>query len=114
MQGGAVRVIRRSPDINHSQTILLVLIFLLPMFSPISSVSAETRLGANDFEILDDLNQVLSERANVISSELVQNLAGPSLEGVVNSVLRLQTMTLSLELIICFLILQWLIQLLLK
>ena len=85
MKGGAVRVIRRSPGINHSQTILLVLIFLLPMFSPISSVSAETRMGANDFEILDDLTQVLSERESVISSELVENLAGPSLEGVVNS-----------------------------
>ena len=86
MKGGAVRVIRRSPGINHSQTILLVLIFLLPMFSPISSVSAETRMGANDFEILDDLTQVLSERESVISSELFQNLSGPSLEGVVNSV----------------------------
>ena len=86
MQGGAVRLIRKSPGINHSQTILLVMIFLLPMFSPISSVSAETRMGADDFEILDDLTSVLSERESVISSELVENLASPSLEGVMNSV----------------------------
>ena len=86
MEGGAVRVIRRSPGINHSQTILLVLIFLLPMFSPITSVSAQTRISADDFEILDDLTSVLSERESVISSELVENLASPSLEGVMNSV----------------------------
>ena len=85
MEGGAVRVIRRSPGINHSQTILLVLIFLLPMFSPITSVSAQTRISADDFEILDDLTSVLSERESVISSELVENLASPSLEGVMNS-----------------------------
>ncbi|MDE0953935.1 MAG: hypothetical protein OR994_04605, partial [Candidatus Poseidoniales archaeon] len=86
MQGGAVRIIRRSPGISHSQTILLVLIFLLPMFSPITSVSAETRISADDFGILDDLTTVLSDRESVISSELVKNLAGPSLEGVTNSV----------------------------
>jgi len=86
MQGGAVRIIRRSPGISHSQTILLVLIFLLPMFSPITSVSAETRISADDFGILDDLTMVLSDRESVISSELVKNLAGPSLEGVTNSV----------------------------
>ncbi|MDC3299793.1 hypothetical protein OAV20_00980 [Euryarchaeota archaeon] len=86
MKGGAVRVIRRSPGINHSQTILLVLIFLLPMFSPITSVSAQNRISADDFEILDDLTSVLSERESVISSELVENLASPSLEGVMNSV----------------------------
>ena len=86
MEGGAVRVIRRSPGINHSQTVLLVLIFLLPMFSPITSVSAQTRISADDFEILDDLTSVLSERESVISSELVENLASPSLEGVMNSV----------------------------
>ncbi len=86
MEGGAVRVIRKSPGINHSQTILLVLIFLLPMFSPITSVSAQTRISADDFEILDDLTSVLSERESVISSELVENLASPSLEGVMNSV----------------------------
>jgi len=86
MEGGAVRIIRRSPGINHSQTILLVLIFLLPMFSPITSVTAETRISADDFEILDDLTSVLSERENVISSELVKNMASPSLEGVANSV----------------------------
>ena len=86
MEGGAVRIIRRSPGINHSQTILLVLIFLLPMFSPITSVTAETRISADDFEILDDLTSVLSERESVISSELVKNMANPSLEGVANSV----------------------------
>ena len=86
MQSGGVRVIRRAPGINHSQTILLVMIFLLPMFSPMTSVSAETRISADDFEILDDLTSVLSERESVISSELVENLASPSLEGVINSI----------------------------
>ncbi len=85
MQDGAVRIIRRSPGRDHSQTILLVLIFLLPMFSPIASVSAENRISSDDFEILDDLTNVLYERESVISSELVENMASPSLEGVINS-----------------------------
>ena len=86
MQGGAVRIIRRAPAINHSQTILLVLIFLMPIYSPITNVSADTRISANDFEILDEMTDVLSQREDVISSELVKNIAGPSLEGVTNSV----------------------------
>ena len=86
MKGGAVRIIRRAPAINHSQTILLVLIFLMPMYSPITNVSADTRISANDFQILDEMTEVLSQREDVISSELVKNIAGPSLEGVANSV----------------------------
>ncbi len=86
MQGSAVRIIRRAPSINHSQTILLVLIFLLPMYSPITHVSADTRISADDFQILDEMTDVLSQREGVISSELVKNIAGPSLEGVANSV----------------------------
>ena len=81
MQGGAVRIIRRAPAINHSQTILLVLIFLMPMYSPITNVSADTRISADDFQILDEMTDVLSQREDVISSELVKNIAGPSLEG---------------------------------
>lgn len=81
MQGGAVRIIRRAPAINHSQTILLVLIFLMPMYSPITAVSADTRISADDFKILDEMTDVLSQREDVISSELVKNIAGPSLEG---------------------------------
>ena len=79
MQGGAVRIIRRAPAINHSQTILLVLIFLMPMYSPITNVSADTRISADDFQILDEMTDVLSQREDVISSELVKNIAGPSL-----------------------------------
>ena len=86
MKGGAVRIIRRAPAINHSQTILLVLIFLMPMYSPITNVSADTRISANDFQILDEMTEILSQREDVISSELVKNIAGPSLEGVENSV----------------------------
>ena len=86
MQGGAVRIVRRAPAVNHSQTILLVLIFLMPMYSPITNVSADTRVSADDFEILDEMTDILSQREDVISSELVKNIAGPSLEGVKNSV----------------------------
>lgn len=86
MQGGAVRVIRRAPAINHSQTILLVLIFLMPIYSPVTNVSADTRVSADDFQILEEMTDVLSQREDVISSELVKNIAGPSLEGVENSV----------------------------
>ena len=73
MQGGAVRVIRRAPAINHSQTILLVLIFLMPIYSPVTNVSADTRVSADDFQILEEMTDVLSQREDVISSELVNN-----------------------------------------
>jgi len=58
------------------------MILLLPLFSPISSVNAEARIEAQDFQILDDLSDVLGQRQDVLDSNSVGQIAGPALDAV--------------------------------
>lgn len=82
MENGSVRLIRRAPRNQISLPILLVAIFLLPMFSPFAAVSGEARIESEDFAILEELSDVLHEREQVVSSDSVSNLAGPLLDQV--------------------------------
>jgi hypothetical protein len=86
VSSGAVRLISKAPEATNSQTILLVLLFLVPIFSPIAAVNAEARIEADDFEILDDLSNVLANRQNVLDSNSVDQLANPQLESVRNGI----------------------------
>ncbi len=80
MGNDAVRLIRRAPSVNHTHTILLVALFLLPTLAPFAAVSAESRIESEDFDILDELSAVLSERQDVIDSQAIGQLANPMLE----------------------------------
>ena len=66
--------------------ILLVFLFLLPLFSPFTSVGGEARIESNDFEILDDLNDLLSDRQDLINRNTIGSLAQPKIDDISNSV----------------------------
>ena len=82
MEDGSVRLIRRAPRTKISLPILIVALFLLPMFTPFASVSGEARIEAEDFAILDELGDALNQREQMISSDSVSQLAGPLLDQV--------------------------------
>ena len=82
MNSSSVRVIHRAPHSPNSGSILVVMILLLPLFSPISGVNAEARIEAQDFQILDDLSDVLGQRQDVLDSNSVGQIAGPALDAV--------------------------------
>ena len=86
MDNTSVRLVHRAPEVSHSHTLLMVLLFLLPIVSPIASVSGEARIESQDFEILDRLSEVLEERQEVLDSNSVGQMAGPTIEGISNSV----------------------------
>ena len=82
MNSSSVRVIHRAPHSPNSGSILVVMILLLPLFSPISGVNAEARIESQDFQILDDLSDVLGQRQDVLDSNSVGQIAGPALDAV--------------------------------
>ena len=93
MDNTSVRLVHRAPALSHSHTLLMVLLFLLPIVSPIASVSGEARIESQNFEILDRLSEVLEERQEALDSNSVGQMAGPTIEGISNSV----TPTVDLE-----------------
>lgn len=86
MDNTGVRLVYRAPAVSHSHTLLMMLLFLLPVLSPIASVSGEARIESQDFEILDQLSDLLEERQEVLESNSVGQMAGPTIEGVSNAV----------------------------
>ena len=86
MDNSGVRLVCRAPRTGNSHTLLMALLFLLPILSPFSAVSAEARIESQDFEILDQLSEVLGERQEILDSNSVAQLAQPVIEGVHNSV----------------------------
>ncbi len=82
MENGSVRLIRRAPRTRISLPILIVTLFLLPVFSPFAAVSGEARIESQDFAILDELGDVLNQREQAVSSDSVSQLAGPLLDQV--------------------------------
>lgn len=87
MDNSGVRLVCRAPRTGNSHTLLMALLFLLPILSPFSAVSAEARIESQDFEILDQLSEVLGERQEILDSNSVAQLAQPVIEGVHNSVI---------------------------
>ena len=61
MSNTGVRLVCRAPRANNSHTLLMALLFLLPILSPFSAVSGEARIESQDFEVLDQLSEVLEE-----------------------------------------------------
>ena len=43
-------------------TVVLALLFLIPIFSPLSNVNGEPRIESQDFGVLEELDQLLGER----------------------------------------------------
>ncbi|MFL2963346.1 MAG: hypothetical protein ACJZ46_03785 [Candidatus Thalassarchaeaceae archaeon] len=72
---------------NPSQlALVLTLLFLLPILTPFANVDAEARIESDDFEILDDLSNLLSERQNIINTNTIGSLAEPKIDNIDNLV----------------------------
>ncbi len=81
------RIILPRFDFDPSRlAIVLTLLFLLPSLIPFTNVDAEARIESDDFEILDDLSNLLSERQNIINTNSIGSLAEPKIENINNLV----------------------------
>ncbi len=77
-------VSNRDPSLKIAIICLAVLI--LPLFSPLSSVTGEPRVESKDFGVLDELDEMLQERSEILNSNSISSLADPSIEQVRDSV----------------------------
>ncbi len=82
MENGSVRLIRTAPKSKISLPVLLVILFFLPTLAPFATVSGEARIESQDFQILDELGNVLNQREEVVLGDSVSNIAGPLLDQV--------------------------------
>ncbi|HIN04445.1 MAG TPA: hypothetical protein EYM66_05240, partial [Candidatus Poseidoniales archaeon] len=82
MEDASVRLIRRTPSARITPTLIISLLFLLPIIAPLVAVSAEARIESQDFAILDDLADVLKQREDVLGTDSVGRIAGPLLDQV--------------------------------
>ena len=82
MENGSVRLIRTAPKSKISLPVLLVILFFLPTLAPFATVSGEARIESQDFQILDELGNVLNQREQVVQGDSVSNIAGPLLDQV--------------------------------
>ena len=82
MEDASVRLIRRTPSARISPTLIISLLFLLPIIAPLVAVSAEARIESQDFAILDDLTDVLKQREDILGTDSVGRIAGPLLDQV--------------------------------
>ena len=81
------RIILPRFDFDPSRlAIVLTLLFLLPSLIPFTNVDAQARIESDDFEILDDLSNLLSERQNIINTNSIGSLAEPKIENINNLV----------------------------
>ena len=67
-------------------TVVLALLFLIPIFSPLSNVNGEPRIESQDFGVLEELDQLLEERGEFLSSNSVSQLVEPKIEAIKQSV----------------------------
>ncbi len=64
-------------------TLLLTALLVLALFSPLSSVNGEVRIESQDFDVLDELNDMLAERQDILDSNTVSTLAQPRVGNVI-------------------------------
>ncbi len=76
----------RKSDNRRKLTLVLVLIFAAPLFSPLSSVNGEPRIESSDFGVLDELSAMLEERGEFLNSNSVSPVAEPRIEGIKDSI----------------------------
>jgi len=66
--------------------IFLTFLFLLPLLSPFAAVGGEARIESEDFQILDDLSDLLSDRQNIINTNVIGSQAQPIIDTISDSV----------------------------
>ena len=82
MAKSGVRVVHRAPRPVNNKAILIVMLMIIPILAPIQGAEAEARIESQDFEVLDRLSDVLDQREQVLESNSVGQIAGPSIQGV--------------------------------
>ncbi|MBT4059245.1 MAG: hypothetical protein HOE69_02935 [Euryarchaeota archaeon] len=83
MEGTSVRLLVAGPRQSDSKLgIMITLIILLPIMAPISTASAELQITAEDFGILTQLDNVISQRGDLIGNTAVNYAANNALEQV--------------------------------
>ena len=74
---------RRESRVPSKVTILLVALFVMPLVTPLSSVSGEPRVEARDFGVLQELSEMLDQRGEIIDSNTVSPVAEPEPENTI-------------------------------
>ncbi|MEE2747608.1 MAG: hypothetical protein VX473_03970 [Candidatus Thermoplasmatota archaeon] len=81
----STRLILAAPRARDRTSLALILILILPMLSPFMTVEA-SQVRAEDFGIVAELNEVLTNRDDVLNSGLIGTQANASLAPVRNGV----------------------------
>ncbi|DAC13724.1 MAG TPA: hypothetical protein D7H77_00010, partial [Candidatus Poseidoniales archaeon] len=68
-------------------TLILVLIFASPLLLPFTYASGEPRFESKDFDVLDELNDMLEERESFLGSNSVSPIADSRIDAVRDSVI---------------------------
>ena len=68
-------------------TLILVLIFASPLLLPFTYASGEPRFESTDFDVLDELSDMLEERESFLGSNSVSPIADSRIDAVRGSVL---------------------------
>ena len=58
----------------------------MPLFSPLNAVSGEARVESKDFGVLDELDEMLQERSEILNSNSISSMAEPRIQQVRDSV----------------------------
>ncbi len=61
-------------------------LLILPLLSPLHSVNGEARVESKDFGVLDELDEMLKERSDIINSNSISSLAEPRISQIRESV----------------------------
>ena len=78
----------REENRNSSRlTLILVLIFASPLLLPFTYASGEPRFESSDFDILDELSDMLEERESFLGSNSVSPIADSPIDAVRDSVI---------------------------
>ena len=78
----------RGENRNPSRlTLILVLIFASPLLLPLTYASGEPRFESSDFDILDELNDMLEERKSFLGSNSASSIADSRIDAVRDSVI---------------------------
>ena len=78
----------REENRNSSRlTLILVLIFASPLLLPFTYASGEPRFESSDFDILDELSDMLEERESFLGSNSVSPIADSRIDAVRDSVI---------------------------
>ena len=76
----------RNPEPSVKIAIICLALLIMPLFSPLNAVSGEARVESKDFGVLDELDEMLQERSEILNSNSISSMAEPRIQQVRDSV----------------------------